>query len=706
MTTRSCHPLPAVSDEAGVRIQRRYQRVSGHAMGVALYLAAALAGSADPADGPGATSTDDQVHTVHMVPLFPSAADGVRQGFVRVINHSDHAGEVRIDAVDDAGDSFGPLVLSVGPEQTAHFNSSHLEGGDADRGWDTGTGPGEGDWRLMVSSDLDIEVLSYIRLLQTGFVTAMHDAAPPLDGDSPAAGSDEHAGGMDDDHADGDDGDSHDDGRSDHDGDADHAYRVAIFNPGSNTAQVSRLRVINAGDEPAEVTVSGVDDRGHASMGSVSVSVPAGVARTLSAQELEVGGERLEGALGDGGGKWRLTVRSHEPVTVLSLLQSPTGHLTNLSTVPTRQDAHGPHLVPLFPAADDAFGRQGFVRVINHDGESGDVEVHAFDDSGREFGPITLSLGGNEAAHFNSNDLELGNADKGLSAGLGSGDGAWRLSLESDLEIVVLAYIRTTQDGFLTSMHDTVPTASNRHRVVFFNPASNPDLPSWLRLVNPGDHTAAIEIAGKDDTAQSPGDHVALSLRAGGAVTLTSTDLENGTDDIAGALGDGSGKWQLEVRSDEPVIAMSLLSSTAGYLTNLSAGPAHGAREETAEAVFRERISAPILQAKCINCHVAGGPSGNTRLVFAPSSQADHESANFRVFRDFLGSDDYDEHDDDASLDHVALILAKMQGMENHGGGVQVTAGTEDFDNMAHFLSLLRAEVDAEELEEHDDDHD
>ena len=44
----------------------------------------------------------------------------------------------------------------------------------------------------------------------------------------------------------------------------------------------------------------------------------------------------LQGALGDGAGKWRLTVESSEPILAMSLLASPTGHLTNLSTAPTR----------------------------------------------------------------------------------------------------------------------------------------------------------------------------------------------------------------------------------------------------------------------------------------------------------------------------------------------------------------------------------
>ena len=68
--------------------------------------------------------------------------------------------------------------------------------------------------------------------------------------------------------------------------------------------------------------------------GAVVVSVAAGGSRTLLASELEAGGAGVTGALGDGAGKWRLRVSSNRPIVVMSLLESPTGHLTNLSTAP------------------------------------------------------------------------------------------------------------------------------------------------------------------------------------------------------------------------------------------------------------------------------------------------------------------------------------------------------------------------------------
>ncbi len=78
------------------------------------------------------------------------------------------------------------------------------------------------------------------------------------------------------------------------------------------------------------------------SSGTVRISIPAGEARTYSAAQLEAGNTDLEGTLGDGAGKWQLSVKSDSPLTILSLLQSPSGHLTNLSTAPVRTITEGP----------------------------------------------------------------------------------------------------------------------------------------------------------------------------------------------------------------------------------------------------------------------------------------------------------------------------------------------------------------------------
>ena len=244
----------------------------------------------------------DPPPTIHHVPLFTAASDSRgREGFVRIINYSNESGEVRIDAFDDEGTRYSPLYLAIGANESVHVNSPDLEKGNAEKGLDGATGPGRGDWRLELASALDIEVLGYLRT-DDGFVTSMHDVVP-------------HTG---------------------------NGHHVAIFNPGRNVNQVSRLRIINRGPEAAEVSVEGIDGRGESPGTTVRFAVPARGARMVSARELESAdgrGEELRdiaGALGVGAGKWRLVVKSDQPIQVMSLLASPTGHLTNLSTAPDR----------------------------------------------------------------------------------------------------------------------------------------------------------------------------------------------------------------------------------------------------------------------------------------------------------------------------------------------------------------------------------
>ena len=358
--------------------------------------------------------------------------------------------------------------------------------------------------------------------------------------------------------------------------------------------------------------------------------------------------------------------------------------------------------VPLFPTAGNEY-RQGFVRIVNHGDHHGEVHIQAVDDTGHEADEVTLTIEENATVHFNSNDLEDGGTaaeEKGLAGRTGPPMGGdWRLKMTSSLDIEVLAYIRHT-DGFLTSMTDTAPAGTGRrYRVAVFNPGSNANQASQLRLINPGHEEAEVEIVGVDDDGMSPGSTVVATVGEGRAVTLSAADLEDGGSDFVGALGDGKGKWQLNITSSEPIMVMSLMESTGtNQLTNLSTAPM--TEFETARHFFDGHISDPIVQSKCINCHVEGGQSGHTPLVFVNSETDHHEDHNFDEFKDYLADSDHDGHDHDDDRP-AAVILDKIQGNRTHGGGEQVPADSDDFGNMERFLAILEDEVAAEG---HDDD--
>ena len=458
--------------------------------------------------------------------LVPADSD-IRHGFVRVVNRDGRDAEARIVAVDDSGARSPPLTLAVGAGRTVHLNSTDLEQGNPGKGLTGSAGRPAGDWWLEVESAADLDVLPYVRT-GDGFLTPMAELAPFVDG----------------------------------------VHRVPTFNPASNLAQVSSLRLVNLGDAAATASITGIDDSGRSPGDEVEIDVPAGEAVTFTAAELEDGATDLRGRLGDGQGKWRLEVASSGDLKVMSLLSSPEGHLTNLSTEAAATRADGVHVVPLFPSAADALGRQGFLRVINPTDSPGVVRIDAYDEAGRAYEPLELSLDASKAAHVNSDDLELGNTDKGLSGSTGGGTGDWRLELSSELDIQVFAYVRTS-DGFLTAIHGVVPKHGRRYEVATFNPASNLNQRSKLRIVNPGTRPAHVSIAGVDDAGASSGG-AAMSIPPHTTRTLTAEQLEGGTWGMRGGIGDGAGKWRLVVDSEQPILVMNLLESPTGHLTNLT----------------------------------------------------------------------------------------------------------------------------------------
>ena len=487
----------------------------------------------------------------HRVPLFPSATWGSssKEGFVRVINHSNRAGRLTIEAVDEAGERKGPVSVSIDAGEALHVNAEDLEHGNGNRDL-RGLGDPKGDWRLAVRSSLDIEVLGYART-PDGFVSSLHDMVTEAYGFS----------------------------------------RVPTFNPGSDGYPVSRLRLINLSAWGRDVGGSAEDDNGnvagwparsaHGFALQRPIAVPAHRTLDFTAAQLE-SGEGLRGfrGIGSGFGKRRLGLEARD-LGAMSLLQSAAGHLTNISTgtAVSAWDwqrygawAHGGrYRVPFFPAASGDV--QGFLRIVNLSAAPTTITLRAFDGPGMAREHVSLTLRGYDALHLTAADLEQGNAGKGVWA-IGAGSGDWHLEVSADRRFEVLTYAGTP-DGFFTSLHDVAPSADDGSLwIPFFNPGSNRRQASRLRLVNWGETAAEVTITGVDDAGVSPGEAVRVTVPARSARDYMSWELEAGTGDgMSGALGDGVGKWRLRVSTTGDIEAMSLLHLPTGHIANVSTTP-------------------------------------------------------------------------------------------------------------------------------------
>ncbi len=456
------------------------------------------------------------------------------QTFIRFINNSDSTNSVEVRGIDDMGQDgvLGVLRFEIPAQASLQLNAADLEKGNPAKGTSGQLGKGIGKWQLSVGSSAELQTMSLIRT-PNGFLTSLTDGV-------------EKKGA---------------------------AHEVYFANPASNPNQQSFLRVVNTTDQAGTVTVSGIDDLGQAGQGNLTFTLGPNAAKNFNSSDYELGNvaKGINGALGDGAGKWHLSLSSDVDLEVLSLIRTPDGFLTNLSAV-VEKDAGDVHRI-YFANSAAITAQQTFIRLINNDNADGLVTISAIDDAGNPApgGDLVFSLAALNALQLNASDLENGNLNKGLTNGFGQGQGRWQLNISSGLDLRVMNMIRTP-DGFVTNLSRSAPGVSATARNAFiFNPASNQNQRSYLRIVNTSSSAGTISIEGVDDSGASS-TSVSIPIAAGAAIETISLDLENGNPGSpqTGALGNGAGKWRLFVSADVSIEILSLLSTPNGFLTNLS----------------------------------------------------------------------------------------------------------------------------------------
>ena len=251
---------------------------------------------------------DVDVHVLPFLPGAPRSADGTldwsrphQSGVVIVSNLSGTAGELVLEGVDGGGvpgRTLQPIELE--PYESLALRVFDLETGSEAHGISPGLGDGLGDWWLRVISALPLDVSAYTGGWGHGLTPLAPNTTVP----------------------DATDASGH------------YSYTVSWFNPGSNLSNRSILKVVNTGDSLAQIRVSGHDAAGQPSLDEARFTVGPGQGRRVYANWLENldGGAPVNGGLGDGSGKWRLTVTSDVPVYVLGLsIASEDGIISNLS---------------------------------------------------------------------------------------------------------------------------------------------------------------------------------------------------------------------------------------------------------------------------------------------------------------------------------------------------------------------------------------
>lgn len=236
-------------------------------------------------------------------------------------------------------------------------------------------------------------------------------------------------------------------------------YKLNYVPLSTNVDQQGFIRIVNDSSSSALVYIDAIDDSGRSDFTFVNFN--AGESKQLTIGDIENGNSAkgVTSGIGPGVGNWRLTISSSSIIMVMGYIRSPSGFLSPMHATTQSYLGGVYHAVPMFNPGANA-NQQSRLRIINNSGYPNDFLISAIDDSGKDApnGSVSVTLGAYQAATFSSQDLENGNAAKGLSGSFGKGAGKWRLAVVSTYESTAMSFMELP-GGYVSNTSDTATEA-------------------------------------------------------------------------------------------------------------------------------------------------------------------------------------------------------------------------------------------------------
>ena len=130
-------------------------------------------------------------------------------------------------------------------------------------------------------------------------------------------------------------------------------------------------------------------------------------------------------------------------------------------------------------------------------------------------------------------------------------------------------------------------------------------------------------------------------------------------------------------------LSFSILADTAPETPEAAAVAAAEAvaANPASQTFYLSNISGPIVQSKCIRCHKTTGSASYAGLNYVDSSVDGFQQTNYNTLLDYIKNGG------------ASLILSKPQGLVAHGGGIQLSRGTAEFDDWSTLVATMINEV-------------
>lgn len=98
---------------------------------------------------------------------------------------------------------------------------------------------------------------------------------------------------------------------------------------------------------------------------------------------------------------------------------------------------------------------------------------------------------------------------------------------------------------------------------------------------------------------------------------------------------------------------------------------------QEAQDFFNSKIESPVIQSRCVTCHISGGLAASSGMTFLPTSDSRRFTNNFNSLRNAL-----------RTYGRTGL-LSRSMGLSGHGGGAQFSSTNEQaYRDLDTFLQM------------------
>jgi mono/diheme cytochrome c family protein len=124
-------------------------------------------------------------------------------------------------------------------------------------------------------------------------------------------------------------------------------------------------------------------------------------------------------------------------------------------------------------------------------------------------------------------------------------------------------------------------------------------------------------------------------------------------------------------------------AEAAAEAAAVAVAAAEAAANPASQTFYLSNISGPIVQTKCLGCHKTTGSASYAGLNYVNSSVDGFQQTNYSTLLDYIKN----------VPGGASLILSKPRGLVAHGGGMQLSRGTAEFDDWSTLVATMINEV-------------